>query len=93
MIYITELSDFITLNLTWKAFELSQFNTLLTNSLNKYHPFIFFTSTLLFYYSTLTVVYINKKQPYLVTKKLKIIKISNAKLFKINLVALTMGGV
>jgi hypothetical protein len=45
------------------------------------------------YYSTLTVVYINKKQPYLVTKKLKIIKISNAKLFKINLVALTMGGV
>lgn len=92
-VYTVELSDFITSNLTWKAFELTQFNTLLTNSLNKYHPFIFFASTLLLHYSTLTVGSVNKKQQYVFTKKLKITKTFNTKLFKTNLVALVLGGI
>ena len=91
--YITELVDFTTFNLTWKATELTQFNTLLTNSLNKYHPFIFFVSTLFFHYYTLIVVFYNETKRYTSTTLLTKIKYSNNKLFSVNLIALTLGGV
>ena len=91
--YITELLDFTTFNLTWKATELTQFNTLLTNSLNKYHPFIFFVSTLFYYYYTLLIMFYNETKRYTVTILLIKIKQSNSILFLVNLTALTLGGI
>jgi len=43
--YLTELCDFNLINFTYQNAELVQFNNLLTNNLNKYHPFLFFLST------------------------------------------------
>lgn len=91
--YLTELLDFTTLNLTWKATELTQFNTLLTNSLNKYHPFIFFVSTLFYYHYSTLIMFYSETHRYTVTNLLVKLKHSNNTVFTINLTALTLGGV
>lgn len=93
VIYTTELNDFITLNLTWRASELTQFNTLLTNSLNKYHPFIFFLSTLFLFYYVLTTTFIQNKTHYQSASHVLHIKRNNYKLLQVNTIALMLGGV
>ena len=50
LIYVTELSDFVSLNLygDLSSYSLHGINNLLTNTLNRYHPLVFYTSFILF---------------------------------------------
>jgi hypothetical protein len=92
--YVTELIDFSVFNYTYCIAELNQFNNLLTNNLNKYHPFLFFLSThlcfmLIYVNSTRTL---NLKRFYGISILLQVRKL-NSRLTPLIITALVLGGV
>ena len=58
VVYSTELVDYLAVNVSYSSaiYGLCGSNTLLTNTLNRYHPFIFYTSFLLITMSLLHLV-------------------------------------
>lgn len=94
LIYVTELKDFNILNYTYGSYELSQFNNLLTNNLNKYHPFLFFLSTHFCFIIIYDVFTSNwQKRRFNSTFYLRLVSRTNMYLNPLSLIALTLGGV
>lgn len=93
-VYITELVDFSLLNYTYVVPELNQFNNLLTNNLNKYHPFLFFCST---HFCFKLVQLVNCStllpKPFRSIYTLWLVRQYNRYLVPLILTALTLGGV
>ena len=94
ILYLTELGDFNISNFTYTSTGLVSYNTLLTNYLNKYHPFIFFTSTYFsfqFLFSILGFHFNSFK--FRILFILKEQKRLNSRLLVLILLALSLGGV
>jgi len=94
LVYITELKDFNILNYTYSTYELSQFNNLLTNNLNKYHPFLFFLSThfcFIIIYKVLFGTWYGHR--FSSVSYLRLLYKTNMYFNPLSLIALTLGGV
>ena len=93
-IYTTELGDFVLSNISGCTCSLvdSEVNLLLTNSLNKYHPFILYTSIfyLIIMYTYSVIFNLNSSGFYL-TSFFKITFNINIQMLFINIVALFLG--
>ena len=94
IIYSTELTDYILLNVHWDAMDYSTFgvNTLLTNTLNRYHPFVFYFSTVLLG-SSLVIISINyrPKCAFYLPYSLRSLYFLFYAVILVNLIALWMG--
>ena len=94
-LYLFEIVDYIPLNFTDALTTYTEYgsNILLTNSLNKYHPFVFYTSTVLFFVTTtLTITSRPETRPFQWGHSLKISRIVGWWAIQFNLIALFMGG-
>lgn len=94
LVYLTEVIDFPTINVSWFTpdYGIYGINTLLTNTLNRYHPFVFYSSTLLLI-STVCALCVDtvsiKAFSYSLTSPT--LSFSSLQALSVNLLALWMG--
>jgi hypothetical protein len=93
-IYVTELSDFISLNLygDLSSYALHGINNLLTNALNRYHPLVFYTSFILFITPLIPLsAPILTSAPFYLSHLLSSFAVYGWRVVVLNLVSLWMG--
>ena len=93
-VYTTEVGDFNILNFldTETSYSSYALNTLLTNSLNKYHPFVFYLSTVLLLVVVLKTIWESRRpQPFTTSSLLASTTPLNWTVTIVNLVALFLG--